>query len=468
MSAAGAAAVSTVFPRFAIAKSSASANGKLNVAFIGSGGWIAQQPYNGGCKDENLVAFCDVDRAVCAENMKNWRTNQPFYEDFRVMLDKMHKEIDAVVISTPDHTHFAATMDCMERGIHVYTQKPLTHTIWQARTLQKAKHKYNVMTQMGNQGHAGDGIRRSVEAYRAGLIGEVTEVYAGNDGPQMGGSHFCNPKTMPPPVSPVPDTLNWDLWLGPQKMRPFWSEYLPQKWRAVYDFGSGALGDWGCHTMDTPVWALDLDLPTKIECVTREKSLGGITPTSSHIRYSFPAKGSRGPVTLHWFDGPQDFKTAGRIDRFGVEHARSLGRACWMVGSKGLIGCGAHAGEPAIMPVDVRNVWKAKPPAETIPRTKCGNPFQEWLAAIKGSGPEPGSNFDYASKLTEIALLGVLAQRFNTTIDWDAKEGKITNHDELDGFVKEPAREGWDYGKSLHRESMLKGNWYRIPIADRS
>jgi predicted dehydrogenase len=443
-------AASTVFPSFAIGKPGRSANSKLNIAFIGSGGWIARQPYEQGCKDENLVAFCDVDRACCAENMKNWRKDQPFFEDFRVMLDKMHKEIDAVVISTPDHTHFAATLACMERGIHVYTQKPLTHNIWQARTLQKAKHKYKVMTQMGNQGHAGAGIRRSVEAYRAGLIGEVTEVFAGNDGPEMGGTHFCNPTALPLPVSPIPDTLNWDLWVGPQAMRPFWSEYLPKKWRAVYDFGNGTLGDWGCHTLDTPVWALDLDAPTKIECLQREKSLDGIIPTSSHLQYLFPAKGSRGPVKLHWFDGPQDFKTEGRIDKFGVEHARSMGRSCWMVGSKGLIGCGSHAGEPAIMPTDVRNGWKAKPPAETISRVE-GGPFKEWLAAIKGAGPEPGSNFDYASKLTEISLLGVLAQRFHTTIEWDAKEGKITNHDELNAFVKEPVREGWSCGEELWR-----------------
>ena len=445
----GTLAAGTVFPGFAIGKPGGSANGKLNVAFIGSGGWIARQPCEQGCKEENLVAFCDVDRVVSAENMKNWRTNQqPFYEDFRVMLDKMHKEIDAVVISTPDHTHFAATMDCMERGIHVYTQKPLTHNIWQARTLKRAKHKYKVMTQMGNQGHAGEGIRKSVEAYRAGLIGEVTEVYAGNGGPDMGGSHFCNPETMPPPVSAVPGTLNWDLWLGPQKTRPFWSEYLPKKWRAVYDFGSGMLGDWGCHTMDTPVWSLDLDSPTKIDCIQREKSLEGIIPTRSHVKYTFPAKGTRGPVTLHWLDGPQDWKTVGRIEKFGVEHARSMGRACWMVGSKGLIGCGTHAGQPAIMPMDVLTAWKKTPPAETIPRVK-GGPFREWLAAIKGDGPEPGSNFDYASKLTEISLLGVLAQRFNTSIEWDAKAGKITNCDELNAFVKEPVRKGWEYGEHL-------------------
>jgi predicted dehydrogenase len=174
----GAMAAGSTLPAFSIGKSGPSANSKVNVAFIGSGGWIAQQPYKQGCKDENLVAFCDVDRNLCAENMKAWRTTQPFFDDYRVMLDKMHKEIDAVVVSTPDHTHFPATLAAMERGIHVYTQKPLTHNIWQASTLVKARERYKVMTQMGNQGHAGNGIRKSVEAYRAGVIGEVTQVYA--------------------------------------------------------------------------------------------------------------------------------------------------------------------------------------------------------------------------------------------------------------------------------------------------
>jgi hypothetical protein len=215
LSASGAAAASTLFPAFSIAKSSKSANSRLNIAFIGSGGWIARQPYEQGCKEENLVAFCDVDRNHCAENMKNWRSAQPFFEDYRVMLDKMHKEIDAVVVSTPDHTHFPATLAAMERGIHVYTQKPLSHNIWQARTLVKAKEHYKVVTQMGNQGHAGNSIRQSVEACRAGVIGEVSEVFAYNGGPEMGGPHFANPSTMPPPSAPVPEGLSWDLWLGP-------------------------------------------------------------------------------------------------------------------------------------------------------------------------------------------------------------------------------------------------------------
>lgn len=435
-------------PAFSIGKPGKSPNSKLNLAFIGSGGWIARQPYEQGCSEENLVAFCDVDRNLCAENMKAWRTTQPFFQDFRVMFDKMHKEIDAVVISTPDHTHFAATMAAMERGIHVYTQKPLTHNIWQSRTLVKAKERYKVVTQMGNQGHAGDGIRQSVEAVRAGIIGDVREVFCRNSGPEMGSEHFANPAVMPPPPSAVPDGLAWDLWLGPAAKRDYSGDYHPKKWRAFYDFGLGMLGDWGCHTLDTPVWALDLDPPTVVECLDRKDSLDGVIPAGSRIKYTFPAKGDRGPVTLHWFDGPQDWSKVGRIDKFGAEHAAHLGRACWMVGTKGMLGCGTHAGPPLILPEELHKSWQATPPAASIPRV-AGGPFREWLRAIKGEGPEPGSNFSYGAKLTEIILLGVLAQRFNTRIEWDAKAGRITNHPELNAFVKEPVREGWQYGEAL-------------------
>lgn len=442
------AVASTILPTFAIGKPGVSANSKLNIAFIGAGGWIAQQPYKQGCSEENLVAFCDVDRDHCAENMKAWRTSQPFFEDYRVLFDKLHKDIDAVVISTPDHSHFPATLAAMERGIHVYTQKPLTHNIWQARTLVKAKKRYKVVTQMGNQGHAGDGIRQSVEACHAGVIGEVSEVFAWNEGPQMGDEHFANPATMPPPVSPVPEGLAWDLWLGPAAKRDFYRDYLPYKWRAFYDFGSGMLGDFGCHTYDTPVWALDLDVPEVVECVARKDSLNGVIPASSQIKFHFPAKGNRGPVVLNWFEGPQDWTKVGRIDKFGAQSANHLDRNCWLVGTKGLLGCGTHAGVPVILPGDVRDAWHAKPPAATIPRV-AGGPFREWLRAIKQTGPEPGSNFNYAAKLTEIILLGVLAQRFNTRIEWDAKAARITNHPELNAFVKEPVRKGWEYGETL-------------------
>ena len=444
----GALAAGAASPAFSIGKPGKSANSKLNVAFIGSGGWIARQPYEQGCSEENLVAFCDVDTVNCAENMKNWRTKQPFFEDFRVMFDKMHKDIDAVVISTPDHTHFAATMAAMERGIHVYTQKPLTHNVWQSRTLVKAQQKYGVVTQMGNQGHAGDGIRQSVEAYRAGVIGDVSQVFCRNSGPEMGGPHFANPAVMPPPPSPIPAGLNWDLWLGPAAARDFYEGYHPTRWRAFYDFGLGMLGDWGCHTLDTPVWALDLDPPTLVECLDRADSLEGLITARSHIRFHFPANDKRGPVVLDWFDGPQDWSKVGRIETFGADHAAHAGRACWMVGTKGMLGCGTHAGPPLILPEALHASWKSNPPKETIARV-AGGPFREWLRAIKGEGPEPGSNFTYGAKLTEIILLGVLAQRFKARIEWDAKAGRITNRPELNAFIKEPVRAGWEYGETL-------------------
>ena len=185
-----------------------------------------------------------------------------------------------------------------------------------------------------------------------------------------------------------------------------------------------------------------------VECLERKPSLEGVIPAGSRIKYHFPAKAKRGPVVLNWFDGPQDWSKVGRIDRFEADHAAYLGRACWMVGTKGLIGCDTHAGSSTILPVEVRKEWQAKPPANPIPRVN-GGPFREWLNAIKQTGPEPGSNFTYSAKLTEIILLGVLAQRFNTRIEWDAKAGRITNHPELNAFVKEPAREGWRYGENL-------------------
>jgi predicted dehydrogenase len=339
-------------------------------------------------------------------------------------------------------------MAAMERGIHVYTQKPLTHNIWQARTLRKAKGRYKVITQMGNQGHAKSGTRRAVEAYRAGLIGDVGEVLAGNDGPRYGTVHWVFPETMPPNAQPVPTGLNYDLWLGPAAERPFSDQYLPQKWRSFYDFGCGVLGDFGCHTLDVPVWALELENPTSVEAVRRSESAEGVMPKLSTIVYRFPGTEKRGPVTLTWYSGKANGNEWPIVQEYGFN--RDFGaKGAVMVGSKGLMQTESHGGEPRVYPVEVRQAMKDKAPKELFPRVAEDNPFKEWLDAITGNGPEPGSNFDYASNLTELVLLGALAERFNARIEWDGERGIIKNHAALNAFVKEPARQGWAYGEGL-------------------
>ena len=234
---------SFLLPRFSIAQSGGSANNKLNIAMIGAGG-IAGMAYGPCCK-ENIVALCDVDEKMFGAHAKKYPSikSARTFKDFRVMLDKMGNEIDAVCINTPDHTHFAATMDCMRRGKHVNTQKPLTHDIWQARTLRHAAKHYKVVTCMGNQGHTYNGIRKMKEWVEAGVLGQVTEVHAGIDGPKWDGGYFRKPKTWPMPAEPVPAGLDWDLWQGPAAEPDYNRLYHPRFWRGFWKFGGGTLGD---------------------------------------------------------------------------------------------------------------------------------------------------------------------------------------------------------------------------------
>jgi predicted dehydrogenase len=396
--------------------------GKVNLAFIGCGG-IANSAFS-GCTGENFVAMCDVDDARAAGHYKKF-PDVPKFKDFRVMLDKMSKEIDAVVVSTPDHTHFAAAFDAMRRGIHVYVQKPLTHNVWQARTLQRAAHKYNVITQMGNQGHATEGIRLVKEWYEAGSLGEVREVLAWFNGPNFKGQYFRKPMTYPPAGEPIPTTLDWDLWQGPAQTRDFSPEYVPLKWRGYFDFGNGELGDWACHTLDAPFWALDLGMPTVVEPVQRAEAPEGFVPDNSIIRFEFAARGNQPPVTLTWHDG--GLKPENRPE-WGLE--KISGSGMLMVGSKATLMTGGRPDSPKLVPDAIFADFRKNLPAKTIERIK-GGPFQEWLRAIKGEGPMPGSNFDYSARLTEMTLLGVLAQRTNQRIEWDETGMKVTNHPEL-------------------------------------
>lgn len=442
--AAAASAGAFVLPRFSIAQAGPSANSKLNIAMIGAGG-IASMAY-GGCKRENIVALCDID----SRRFPKWAAEKgtPMFEDYRVMLDKLGKEIDGVCINTPDHTHFNATLACMERGIHVCTQKPLTHNVWQARTLRKAKDKYKVVTNMGNQGHTYDGIRKMREMYDADCFGQIHEVHMGFYGPKWNSRYFKKPSAMPLMAEPVPAEVNWDLWLGPVAEHPYNHLLHPDKWRGFNAFGTGQFGDWFCHIGDGAVWALDLYEPTVIECVERGPSMEGMIPDYSVVRFDFPARGNKAACSMTWSDGVVNGGTPIKSpDDWGWGNIPNKG-SFWY-GEK----CNAYLDERSNNPrFSVKEQMVAFKESGGVPekfaRVK-GGPHLEWINAIKGDVPECGSNFDYAAPMSEVALLGVLAQRFGGRIEWDSKNMRITNRPELNVFIQEPVRAGWEAGQDL-------------------
>ena len=275
---------------------SCSPSNRLNVAVIGVGGqgranWSRLINQKDPKWNENIVALCDVDLNRAADGFKAM-PNARRFKDFRVMFDQMHKEIDAVMVCTPDHVHFPAAMAAMELGKHVIVEKPLAHNIWQLRTLQKAAKHYKVITQLANQGHATNGIRLVKEWYEAGILGNVTEVIAWFDGPDFGkGKYFDKPESFPPAEQPVPEYFDWDLWLGPAAYRPYNGVYAPKTWRGWFDFGNGELGDWCCHTLDAPFWSLDLGMPDVVETEFKTPVPdNGFVSDQAIIRWDFPAR----------------------------------------------------------------------------------------------------------------------------------------------------------------------------------
>jgi len=372
-----------VWPSTPIARG-ANANGKLQIAIVGVGGQGGV--HVGGCGREDIVALCDVDSARAAKGFEQVPAARRF-SDYRVMLEEMGEKIDAVAISTPDHTHFSIALACMQAGKHVLVEKPLTHTVWEARTLREAAHRYGVVTQMGNQGHATEHIRLGVECFEAGVLGQVRHVEAWNSGPTE--RWFGNPQSDPPPTEPQPSSLNWDVWLGPRAERPFSSAYHPQTWRGWFDFGNGPLGDWSAHTLDLPFWALRLDAPMSVYAETAERHLAGYIPAWSVVTWEFRARGDLPPVTVRWHDG-------GKRPPLPVGKEEIDGSGMYMVGERATLmtggrpNTGLHITEP-----DKDEQWRQNRPAQTLPRIQ-GDHFAEWIGAIKGAGPAPGSNFDYA------------------------------------------------------------------------
>jgi hypothetical protein len=439
--AAAASAGAFILPRFSIGQPGPSANSKVNVAHIGAGG-IAHLAYS-ATKGENIVALCDID----TRRFPDWSSMTPKFDDFRVMLDKLGDEIDGVCINTPDHTHFNATLACMERGIHVCTQKPLTHNIWQARTLRKAKDKYKVITNMANQGHTYDGIRQMREMYEADNFGQVHEVHLGYDGPDWPSNYFSKPASMPLQAEQIPSEVNWDLWLGPAAERAYSHHLHPLTWRGFNDFGTGQFGDWFCHIGDGPVWVLDLYEPTVIECVERGPSLEGMIPDYSIVRFDFPARGNKAACSMYWYDGKMNGGTAIKSpDDWGYGKLPSSG-SFWF-GDQANAFLDERSNNPRFTDKERMRAFKESGGvSEKYARVK-GGPHLEWIDTIKGNLSECGSNFDYAAPMTEVALLGVLAQRFGGRIEWSQEQG-ITNRPELNAFIKEPVRAGWEAGQDL-------------------
>ena len=425
---------------------SCSPNSKLNYAVIGVGG--RGRANWGRVQNENIVAMCDVDDNRASDGY-NMVPKAKRFKDFRVMFDKMHKEIDAVIISTPDHTHFAATMAAMELGKHVYVEKPLAHNVWELRTMKKAAKYYGIVSQMGNQGHTTDGVRSIKEWYEAGVLGEVKEIFAWigefNFSP---GHYWTKPESFPPKKDPVPDYLDWDLWLGPAKYRDFNSAYAPKSWRGFYDFGNGQLGDWACHTLDGPFWAMDLGMPNSVKVeIPNPRTPYNFVSDQSIVTYNFNNKKDKSPVILKWYEGGLKPEI---LNDLGVNKMDDYNRhGMIMVGDKNTLITGGRPNKPKLlMPDSEWEEFLLNAPEKVIPRIKDETPVEEWVDAIKNN-TLPLSNFDYGANLTEMALLGCLAQRFNANFEYDAQNMKITDRPDVDEFIKEPVRTGWSYGESL-------------------
>jgi predicted dehydrogenase len=416
---------------------------KLNIAGIGVGGMGKNNLE--ACAAENIVALCDVDQSYSAGVYAKYPAAK-VYEDYRVLLDKQ-KDVDAVIVATPDHTHAVIALSAMELGKHVYVQKPLTHSVYEARVLTEAARKYKVMTQMGNQGRSGDGTRFIQEWIKDGAIGTVREVHTWTNRPVWPqGEEVQRPAEKPS----VPEALNWDLWLGPAAYRPYHPTYAPRRWRAWWDFGTGSLGDMGCHILDPVFSALELKYPESVEGCTstywpefweKTEPRNETYPRSSIVRFKFPARGNMPPVNLTWYDGgmmpprPEE-----------LEEGRRMGDSdggVIFVGDKGKLMCGCYGLSPRLIPETRMQEYKM--PAPSIERVSDGMTGHErdWVRSCKDGKPA-ASNFDYSGPLSEMVLMGNLAARFpNKRLLWDGKNMQVTNDSLANEYVKREYREGW-------------------------
>jgi predicted dehydrogenase len=404
-----------------------SPNEKLNIAGIGVGGRGAADV--NGVSNENVVALCDVDEQRAAKTFERYPKAKR-YRDFRKMLEEMHDQIDAVVIGTPDHTHAPAGVMAMKLGKHCYCEKPLTHNVYEARMMAVVASENQLVTQMGTQIHAGGNYRRVVELVQSGAIGSVGEVHV------WLGAKFSGPATptdmsqpdAPTDRPPVPETLDWDLWLGPAEYRPYHSAYAPFGWRYWWNFANGQLGDFFCHYCDLAFWALDLRHPTAIEAHGPVHPDSAARWTIAHQQY--PSRGDLAPVKLHWYNGgpyPELVKE---------KNIPQWGSAVLFVGSEGMLI--ANYGKHQLLPEDKFADFQRPDPF--IPES-IGH-HREWAEACKNGGSTT-CNFEYSGALTEAALLCNVALRTGKKIQWDAQDMKAIGCPEADAFLRREYRKGW-------------------------
>ncbi len=397
---------------------------RLNIAGVGVGGMGATNVKKSD--SENIVALCDVDHNY-AKGIIDKYPDARVWRDYREMLAQQD-EIDAVICGTPDHTHAAITAAAMKAGKHVYTQKPLTHSVWEARQLRNIASDTGVTTQMGNQGHSSNSVRRCREWIEAGAIGTVREVHCWTNRPIWPQGEVKNP------TKKAPDHLDWNLWLGPAGKRPYSPAYHPFKWRGWQDFGTGAFGDMGCHIMDMPFYALQLGHPVHAEA-SSTKVYPETFPERTVVTYKFPPQDGRPGITFKWYSG--GLKPP--IPEVAPEETRIGSGGCILVGEDGALISGSYGSDARVYPLsrmkEVQDIPKKYPRVNTSHE-------KAWIRAAK-KGEQPASNFDYASRLTETVLLGNLAILSRKPIKWDADNLEVTNSEEANKYVRDEYREGW-------------------------
>jgi len=421
----------TIVPRRVLGRGFQAPSDTLNIACIGVGG-MGVTDVRGVGKTENIYALCDVDDRQAAASVAAFPKAKRF-KDFRVMLEKEGKNIDAVMVSTPDHTHAVAAMLAMKMGKHTRVQKPLARTLWEVRQLEQAARRYKVATQMGNQGHSQEGTRQIREWVEVGAIGTVREIQYWTNRPIW-------PQALERPLEDLhtPPWLDWDLWLGPAPARPYHTAYAPFRWRGWWDFGTGALGDIACHSMDAAFWTLGLGWPTRVECEST-KLFAEAAPACSRITYSFPAKGSRPDTKVVWRDGSLFPPRPPEVAAEQPWPPDSSGQL-W-IGDAGKLIAGIYGEEPRVLDPARQAELTAHPPAQKYPRTE--GVYPEWIAACKG-GPAAGSGFaEHAGPLTEMVLLGNLAVRVGRTLEINPQTGEVTNTTIPEDYIRPQYRAGW-------------------------